>query len=168
MFQEASRAADESASSGAATTAYANAPAEPLPEAKRIISKEANAVDDACPPTSAKLGRSTWTLLHTMAAWYPDEPSKAEQTSMKRFFSALGRFYPCPWCATDFRANLEEKPPQYVPTLVFTLVSQLSSSISRSILYSLWQDWFSQATVPVAVRATQYCESKTWKAKFPL
>jgi FAD-linked sulfhydryl oxidase len=68
-----------------------------------------------------------------MAAWYPDEPSKAERTSMKRFFSALGRFYPCPWCATDFRANLEEKPPQYVvrqvPLLVFALVPQLSTSL---------------------------------------
>jgi hypothetical protein len=44
------------------------------------------------------------------AAWYPDNPSKEDQKSMKQFFSSFARFYPCTYCAEDFRKNLQEKP----------------------------------------------------------
>jgi mitochondrial FAD-linked sulfhydryl oxidase len=115
MFQKASKAASEadaeSATMGKAKSSTTTDSAE-IGSAERSISKEIFSVDDICPPTSAKLGRSTWTLLHTMAAWYPDAPSSSDQTSMKSFFAALSHFYPCPWCAHDFQQNLEEKPPQ--------------------------------------------------------
>lgn len=29
-----------------------------------------------CPPDRATLGRHSWTLIHSMSAHYPDEPSK--------------------------------------------------------------------------------------------
>jgi FAD-linked sulfhydryl oxidase len=29
---------------------------------------------------------------------------------MTSFFAAFARFYPCPWCAKDFRKNVETKP----------------------------------------------------------
>ncbi|GAX18493.1 hypothetical protein FisN_10Hh309 [Fistulifera solaris] len=74
-------------------------------------SQEKKAVD--CPPNSGVLGRASWTLLHTMAAWYPDQPTAEDQQHMESFMSALARFYPCTWCARDFQANLEESP---VPT----------------------------------------------------
>lgn len=63
-----------------------------------------------CPPNSAELGRSSWTLLHSMAAWYPDSPSEKDQTRMQQFMQALAKFYPCTWCALDFQKNLNEKP----------------------------------------------------------
>lgn len=44
------------------------------------------------------------------AAWYPDEPSDTDRTSMNQFFLSFARFYPCPWCATDFQANIQSKP----------------------------------------------------------
>mmetsp|Transcript_4868 Transcript_4868/g.9010 ORF Transcript_4868/g.9010 Transcript_4868/m.9010 type:complete len:172 (+) Transcript_4868:73-588(+) len=66
----------------------------------------------ACPPNSAELGRSTWTLLHSMAAWYPDEPSTEDEHFMTSFMASFARFYPCPWCATDFQQNLAAKPVQ--------------------------------------------------------
>ena len=65
-----------------------------------------------CPPDSAKLGRAGWTVLHSMAAWYPDTPSVAEQTSMTQFLNAFADFYPCSYCAKDFRENLKALPPQ--------------------------------------------------------
>jgi len=65
-----------------------------------------------CPPNSPQLGRSSWTLLHSMAAWYPENPSTEEQNMMVNFVSALARFYPCTWCASDFQEKVQEKPVQ--------------------------------------------------------
>lgn len=63
-----------------------------------------------CPPKSAELGRSSWTLLHCMAAWYPDQPTTQQKSRITNFFGALADFYPCPWCADDFQQNLEKTP----------------------------------------------------------
>mmetsp|Transcript_25962 Transcript_25962/g.36589 ORF Transcript_25962/g.36589 Transcript_25962/m.36589 type:complete len:177 (-) Transcript_25962:78-608(-) len=67
-------------------------------------------VEKECPPKSAELGKSSWTLLHTMAAWYPDHPSENDKQYMSNFMEALARFYPCTWCAHDFQENLKKKP----------------------------------------------------------
>eukprot|EP00560_Eucampia_antarctica_P001566 CAMPEP_0197831540 /NCGR_PEP_ID=MMETSP1437-20131217/10750_1 /TAXON_ID=49252 ORGANISM="Eucampia antarctica, Strain CCMP1452" /NCGR_SAMPLE_ID=MMETSP1437 /ASSEMBLY_ACC=CAM_ASM_001096 /LENGTH=177 /DNA_ID=CAMNT_0043434495 /DNA_START=40 /DNA_END=573 /DNA_ORIENTATION=+ len=63
-----------------------------------------------CPPSKAIIGSSAWTLLHSMSAWYPDKPTDREQEKMKNFISALAAFYPCSWCAHDFRENLKSEP----------------------------------------------------------
>merc|ERR1711971_799757 len=63
-----------------------------------------------CPPNSAMIGRGTWALLHSMAAWYPDKPSENDQISMNNFIQGLAKFYPCTYCAEDFRVNIEKEP----------------------------------------------------------
>mmetsp|Transcript_13196 Transcript_13196/g.17267 ORF Transcript_13196/g.17267 Transcript_13196/m.17267 type:complete len:223 (-) Transcript_13196:76-744(-) len=69
--------------------------------------------DDApCPPSSGQIGKGSWSLLHSMAAWYPDEPTRQDQQSITQFFDAFARFYPCTWCALDFQQNLKQKPVQ--------------------------------------------------------
>src|SRR5437660_11640636 len=45
-----------------------------------------------CPPDSEELGRSTWTYLHTMAAYYPEVPSYAQQKSMNSFLKSFSEF----------------------------------------------------------------------------
>jgi len=45
------------------------------------------------------------------AAWYPDKPSKEDQSQMSAFMISLARFYPCTWCATDFQENVAQTPP---------------------------------------------------------
>jgi len=66
----------------------------------------------ACPPTRDEIGVSTWSLLHSMAAWYPSQPSSEDKQSMSNFMTALARFYPCTWCATDFQKNIQLSPPR--------------------------------------------------------
>ena len=73
---------------------------------KRIENKKAV----ECPPRTAELGRSSWKLLHSMAAWYPDKPTTQQQSRMTNFFQTLAEFYPCPWCADDFQSNVEKTP----------------------------------------------------------
>ncbi|KAL9188597.1 hypothetical protein ACHAXT_006975 [Thalassiosira profunda] len=67
---------------------------------------------DACPPTRDEIGVSTWSLLHSMAAWYPNQPTLEDKQFMSNFMTALARFYPCTWCATDFQDNIKKSPPR--------------------------------------------------------
>jgi hypothetical protein len=55
-------------------------------------------------------------LDHTdkQAAWYPDDPNEKDRNHMTNFMAAFARFYPCPWCATDFQENLQKAPVKYV------------------------------------------------------
>ena len=45
----------------------------------------------ACPPDGGELGRASWTLLHTLAAYYPEKPSTEHRTHATNFFGALSR-----------------------------------------------------------------------------
>jgi FAD-linked sulfhydryl oxidase len=64
-----------------------------------------------CPPDSVELGRASWTLLHTMAAYYPEHPSDADKAAMTGFIQGLVRFYPCQYCATHLQKDVPHHPP---------------------------------------------------------
>lgn len=64
-----------------------------------------------CPPDTAALGRSTWTFLHTTAAYYPTNAPPQTQSSMLNLLSSLSLLYPCSWCATDFQKDMRRHPP---------------------------------------------------------
>jgi FAD-linked sulfhydryl oxidase len=57
-----------------------------------------------CPPDVEELGRSTWTLLHSMAATYPEKADAEHQANMSGFLKFFSKLYPCWVCADDFRA----------------------------------------------------------------
>ncbi|CEP09206.1 hypothetical protein [Parasitella parasitica] len=63
-----------------------------------------------CPADVQTLGRHTWTLLHTMAAYYPEKPEKQQQESMKTFFESFSEHYPCWFCKNDFKKDMAENP----------------------------------------------------------
>ncbi|KAI7847125.1 ERV/ALR sulfhydryl oxidase domain-containing protein [Circinella umbellata] len=60
----------------------------------------------------AELGRSTWKLLHTMTAQYPEHPTTEERKALQQFFMLLSRLYPCGECAAHFQLLLNKYPPQ--------------------------------------------------------
>ncbi|VVC25938.1 ERV/ALR sulfhydryl oxidase domain [Cinara cedri] len=64
-----------------------------------------------CPLNRESLGFCTWSLLHTMAAYYPDEPTLDQQNDINQFFKLLGRVYPCEMCARDFAQLITFRPP---------------------------------------------------------
>eukprot|EP00484_Ammonia_sp_Unknown_P006320 CAMPEP_0197055808 /NCGR_PEP_ID=MMETSP1384-20130603/74012_1 /TAXON_ID=29189 /ORGANISM="Ammonia sp." /LENGTH=213 /DNA_ID=CAMNT_0042489527 /DNA_START=31 /DNA_END=672 /DNA_ORIENTATION=- len=65
----------------------------------------------APPPDRQQLGRHSWTLLHTMAAYWPQHPSEQQKEDMIQFFHLLSQLYPCHVCAADLRHELEQYPP---------------------------------------------------------
>lgn len=63
------------------------------------------------PPDVEKLGRSSWSLLHSVAASYPENPSNKQQADLKQFLKLFGNFYPCWYCGGDFEKYMEKKEP---------------------------------------------------------
>ncbi|CEO98113.1 hypothetical protein PBRA_006227 [Plasmodiophora brassicae] len=55
------------------------------------------------PLTRAELGHATWSLLHTMAAKFPDNATSAQQNDYRQFMHLLARLYPCHECAGHFQ-----------------------------------------------------------------
>lgn len=65
-----------------------------------------------CPLDRNEVGNSSWDLLHTMAANYPDGPTQEQQRRMREFIEALALFYPCVHCAADFQQSIKNAPPR--------------------------------------------------------
>lgn len=58
---------------------------------------------DPCPADVEELGRSTWTFLHSAAAYYPDEPLPEQRDAMLAVLTALPHVYPCSVCAAELK-----------------------------------------------------------------
>ncbi|EHK23249.1 uncharacterized protein TRIVIDRAFT_111157 [Trichoderma virens Gv29-8] len=65
-----------------------------------------------CPPDVETLGRSTWTLLHSIAASYPETPSRTQQSDLLSFVGLFSKLYPCWVCAEDFQGYMARQKPQ--------------------------------------------------------
>lgn len=65
-----------------------------------------------CPLDRSELGEKTWSLLHTMAAYYPENPSQEQEEAAANFIRALALLYPCKHCAEDFQQEVEKNPPE--------------------------------------------------------
>ena len=58
-----------------------------------------------------ELGRGAWGLLHTVAASFPEEPSRRDRREASRLLNALAWLYPCGECAEHFQELLRAEPP---------------------------------------------------------
>ncbi|PLW34137.1 hypothetical protein PCASD_11593 [Puccinia coronata f. sp. avenae] len=66
-----------------------------------------------CPVDSSRLGRHTWTLLHTIGAYYPaEQPNQAHRDSVRQLINSLATIYPCPPCASHFQQFISRFPPK--------------------------------------------------------
>lgn len=80
-------------------------------EAKQTLKDSTSLYAKIDPPDVERLGRSSWTLLHSIAATYPENPSSKQQADMKQFLKLFGNFYPCWFCAEDFDKYMKKNEP---------------------------------------------------------
>ncbi|GAA5890137.1 hypothetical protein JCM6882_009239 [Rhodosporidiobolus microsporus] len=65
-----------------------------------------------CPPDVERLGRHTWTFLHTTASYFPPTPSAHQKSSMLGLLRALPTLYPCGSCAGHLGEYMKVNPPE--------------------------------------------------------
>ena len=104
------------------TADFGNADSIPseLTELKNTVAAN-NTVDElspetlpeiGCPLDKEELGRSTWDLIHTIAAYYPDSPNDTDKENARNFISSVSYLYPCEVCREDFKQSVAKFPPQ--------------------------------------------------------
>lgn len=64
------------------------------------------------PVTREELGRSTWVLLHTLAAQLPEKPTRQQQRDVRTLIDVLTRIYPCGDCASHWSHIVRAEPPR--------------------------------------------------------
>ncbi|CAG5113419.1 Oidioi.mRNA.OKI2018_I69.chr2.g7530.t1.cds [Oikopleura dioica] len=67
-----------------------------------------SSVRNDCAPDVNQIGNAGWTILHTMAAYYPDKPSPEKKAAVLNFYDSFSKLYPCSHCAEDLRQDLKE------------------------------------------------------------
>lgn len=63
-----------------------------------------------CPTTYTQLSHSTWTYLHTMAAYYPEQPNNDYQEKTINFIQHFASLYPCQHCSEHMKEFIQEHP----------------------------------------------------------
>ncbi|OIW26790.1 hypothetical protein CONLIGDRAFT_487449 [Coniochaeta ligniaria NRRL 30616] len=91
-----------SCTSGAAFSAWTS-------QAKSTLRAQQAKPANDCPADVETLGRSTWTLLHSIAATYPKAPTWTEQNDLKSFMKLFSKLYPCWVCAEDFQQYIKKR-----------------------------------------------------------
>lgn len=60
-----------------------------------------------------ELGLYGWSLLHSMAAYFPSTPTSAHITHAKSFLLFFAELYPCRQCGKHLDIMLQESPPDF-------------------------------------------------------
>ncbi|BCS22276.1 flavin-linked sulfhydryl oxidase [Aspergillus puulaauensis] len=100
-----------------AATATSTSTATAASTSTNPIAQETQNDTRDCPPDVEELGRSTWTLLHSLTATYPEKASQGEQSEMRSFLTLFSKLYPCWVCADDFRTWIAEPSGKNQPQL---------------------------------------------------
>lgn len=103
---------------------------------KIVHSTDESSVEDKPrrPVSKEELGRATWTLLHTLAAQFPDKPTKQQKRDVKELMAILSRLYPCKECGEHFKEILKANPVQVDSgTELAQWMCQVHNIVNRSL-----------------------------------
>ena len=86
----------------------------PLVSSSRSLTRPPSSQTQTSPPaavTREELGRATWLFLHTLAAQFPDDPTRQQEKDARDLIHILTRVYPCEVCAAHFAEIVKRNPP---------------------------------------------------------
>lgn len=84
--------------------------------------------------TRDDIGRATWLVLHTIAAQYPEKPTRQQKRDAKNFMNALSHLYPCAECAEHFQSIVKSHPPEVGSREEFSRwMCQVHNTVNRSL-----------------------------------
>jgi len=64
-----------------------------------------------CPPDTAEIGRAAWAVLHSVAAYYPERPTREDREALRGLAHGLARLYPCAECRQHLPSDLAAASP---------------------------------------------------------
>jgi FAD-linked sulfhydryl oxidase len=100
---------------------------------KPVIEQQIS-INSDCPLMRDDLGRASWSLLHTMAAYYPIQPKNEEQETMNQFIDSFSKLFPCPECRADFQEEIVKSPPDVSSRLgLSTWMCQQHNIVNRKL-----------------------------------
>lgn len=73
---------------------------------------DSSKIVDGSGTSKEELGRATWTFLHTLAAQYPQTPTRRQRKDTAALIDSMSRMYPCAECAGHFAAAVRADPPR--------------------------------------------------------
>ena len=59
--------------------------------------------------TKQEIGRNTWTILHSIAASYPNEPNEEDKKQITNFLFSLAHLFPCKICGSHLTRMLKKE-----------------------------------------------------------
>ena len=59
--------------------------------------------------TKQEIGRNTWSILHSIAASYPNEPTKEDKQQVTNFLYGLANLFPCKICGSHLLKMLNKE-----------------------------------------------------------
>ncbi|GAA5895869.1 flavin-linked sulfhydryl oxidase [Sporobolomyces salmoneus] len=90
----------------------AGATASGFAASSSLESSSSSSLPSDCPPDVERLGRHTWTFLHTTASYFPPSPTPHQQSSMLSLLRSLPTLYPCGDCAGHLGEYMKVNPPE--------------------------------------------------------
>ncbi|GAA5987182.1 hypothetical protein JCM10908_001849 [Rhodotorula pacifica] len=101
-----------------------------------------------CPPDVERLGRHTWTFLHTTVSYFAPQPSQHQKASMLGLLHALPTLYPCGSCAGHLQTYMKTNPPDRAIEQGREALELWLCKVHNEVNERLGKDRFDCSTVP--------------------
>lgn len=73
------------------------------------------------PPSKKEVGNAGWTVIHSFAANFPQQPSDSDKYYARMLLKSISKLYPCKRCRYHFDKYLTSTPPDVSSRDAFVL-----------------------------------------------